>query len=144
MLCTAKLCNSFNVNVNVKIWDLDKNWGKKCSTGQRFTCTEVTSYKIHTLRSFPSLQSKIQKILNANSNRFWSPLWLPFTTKRRGWERKALESWIPFSIPFISKNCVFHQQALDCQDSLAYVMCIGFGYNEFEIVFSIKVSRSFC
>jgi hypothetical protein len=28
---------------------LDKKWGKKCSTGQRFICIEVTSYKIHTL-----------------------------------------------------------------------------------------------
>ena len=26
-----------------------KKWGKKCSTGQRFICTEVTSYKIHIL-----------------------------------------------------------------------------------------------
>ena len=26
-----------------------KEWEKKCSTGQRFTCTEVTSYKIHIL-----------------------------------------------------------------------------------------------
>ena len=26
-----------------------KKWGKKCSTGQRFICTELTSYKIHTL-----------------------------------------------------------------------------------------------
>ena len=26
-----------------------KKWGKKCLTGQRFICTEVTSYKIHTL-----------------------------------------------------------------------------------------------
>ena len=29
--------------------DLEKKWGQKCSTGQRFICTEVTSYKIHTL-----------------------------------------------------------------------------------------------
>ena len=27
----------------------DKKWGKKCSTGQKFLCKEVTSYKIHTL-----------------------------------------------------------------------------------------------
>ena len=26
-------------------------WGKNCSTGQKFICTEVTSYKIHTLAS---------------------------------------------------------------------------------------------
>ena len=26
-----------------------KKWGQKCSTGQRFVCTEVTSYKIHIL-----------------------------------------------------------------------------------------------
>ena len=31
--------------------DLAKKWGKKCSTGQRFICTEVTSYKIHTLEA---------------------------------------------------------------------------------------------
>ena len=29
--------------------DLEKKRGQKCSTGQRFTCTEVTSYKIHIL-----------------------------------------------------------------------------------------------
>ena len=28
-----------------------KKWGKKCSTGQRFICTEVTSYKIHSLKT---------------------------------------------------------------------------------------------
>ena len=26
-----------------------KKWGKKCSIGRRFICTEVTSYKIHIL-----------------------------------------------------------------------------------------------
>ena len=31
--------------------DQAKKWGKKCSTGQRFICTEVTSYKIHILRN---------------------------------------------------------------------------------------------
>ena len=30
---------------------LQTQWGKKCSTGQRFICTEVTSYKIHILVS---------------------------------------------------------------------------------------------
>ena len=25
------------------------NWGKKCSTGQRFICKKITSYKIHIL-----------------------------------------------------------------------------------------------
>jgi hypothetical protein len=29
--------------------DLEKNGGQNCSTGQRFICTEVTSYKIHIL-----------------------------------------------------------------------------------------------
>ena len=29
--------------------DLEKKWGQKCSTGQRFICTQVTSYKIHIL-----------------------------------------------------------------------------------------------
>ena len=29
--------------------DLEKKWGQKCSTGQRFICIEVTSYKIYTL-----------------------------------------------------------------------------------------------
>ena len=29
--------------------DLEKKWGQKCSTGQRFICTEVTSYRIHIL-----------------------------------------------------------------------------------------------
>ena len=29
-----------------------KKWGKKCSTGQRFICTEVNSYKIHIWNAF--------------------------------------------------------------------------------------------
>ena len=29
--------------------DLEKKWGQKCSTGQRFIFTKVTSYKIHIL-----------------------------------------------------------------------------------------------
>ena len=29
--------------------DLEKKWGQKGSTGQRFICIEVTSYKIHIL-----------------------------------------------------------------------------------------------
>ena len=29
--------------------DLEKKWGQKGSTVQRFICTEVASYKIHTL-----------------------------------------------------------------------------------------------
>ena len=32
--------------------DLEKKWGQKGSTGQRFICIEVTSYKIHTLILF--------------------------------------------------------------------------------------------
>ena len=30
--------------------DLEKKWRQKCSTGQRFICTEITSYKIHILK----------------------------------------------------------------------------------------------
>ena len=29
--------------------DLEKKWGQKGSTGQRFICSELTSYKIHIL-----------------------------------------------------------------------------------------------
>ena len=29
--------------------DLEKKWEQKCITGQRFICTEVTSFKIHIL-----------------------------------------------------------------------------------------------
>ena len=29
-------------------FDLEKKWEEKGSTGQRFICIEVTSYKIHT------------------------------------------------------------------------------------------------
>ena len=36
----------------VRSADPAKKWGKKCSTGQRFIFTEVTSYKIHTLVVF--------------------------------------------------------------------------------------------
>ena len=32
--------------------DLEKKCGQKCSTGQSFICTKVTSYKIHTLEIF--------------------------------------------------------------------------------------------
>ena len=34
------------------IVDLENNGGQKCSTGQKFICTEVTSNKIHTLMSY--------------------------------------------------------------------------------------------
>ena len=32
--------------------DLEKKWGQKGSTGQRFICSELTSYKIHILEQF--------------------------------------------------------------------------------------------
>ena len=43
--------------VQMNLWPVEhffsadpaKKWGKKCSTGQRYICTEVTSYKIHIL-----------------------------------------------------------------------------------------------
>jgi hypothetical protein len=37
----------FGTNEPLTSWTL--LWGKKCSTGQRFICIEITSYKIHTL-----------------------------------------------------------------------------------------------
>jgi hypothetical protein len=37
--------------------DLENKWGQKCSTGQSFICTEVTSYKIHIL-GVPSLSNQ--------------------------------------------------------------------------------------
>ena len=33
-------------------------WGQKCSTGQRFICTEVTSYKIHILGTSKSVGAR--------------------------------------------------------------------------------------
>ena len=41
-------------------------WGQKCSTGQRFTCTEVTSYKIHTLEC-----KKIEFLLVYDRNHYF-------------------------------------------------------------------------
>jgi hypothetical protein len=43
----------FGKNEPLTSWTLNpaKKWGKKCSTGQRFIFTEVTSYQIHTLVS---------------------------------------------------------------------------------------------
>ena len=35
--------------MNLHCTDLEKKWGQKGSTGQRFIFTEVTSYKIHIL-----------------------------------------------------------------------------------------------
>ena len=39
----------FDTNEPLTSADLEKKLGQKCSTGQRFICTEVTSYKIHIL-----------------------------------------------------------------------------------------------
>ena len=46
----------FGTNEPLTSWTLwssapkqDKKWGKKCTTDQRFICTKVTCYKIHTL-----------------------------------------------------------------------------------------------
>ena len=44
--------------------DPAKKWGKKWSPGQRFICTEVTSYKIHILVS--------SQILNGSQDFFFS------------------------------------------------------------------------
>ena len=44
--------------------DLEKKWGQKCSTGQSFICTKVTSYKIHILsinKNFLKTFSKFDK-----------------------------------------------------------------------------------
>ena len=48
-LTSWKLLSSIFFQISA---DLEKNWGQKCSTGQRFICTEVTSYKIHILGTF--------------------------------------------------------------------------------------------
>ena len=40
--------------------DLEKKRGKKCSTGQRFICTEVTSNEIHTLVLLKKWADKMQ------------------------------------------------------------------------------------
>ena len=37
--------------------DLEKKWRQKGSTGQRFICPEVTSYKIHTLACETQVQT---------------------------------------------------------------------------------------
>ena len=37
---------------SVLIWK--KKWGQKCSTGQNFICTKVTSYKIHASSIYDS------------------------------------------------------------------------------------------
>ena len=40
------------------IWK--KKWGQKCSTGQSFICTEVTSYKIYILIEFGQIKQKVK------------------------------------------------------------------------------------
>ena len=49
-----------------------KKWGKKCSNGQRFICTEVTSYKIHILVEMsykrPTFENIFLKLDHPNSN----------------------------------------------------------------------------
>ena len=44
--------------------DLEKGWEEKCSTGQRFICTEVTSYKIHTLANVYLFFNKLSGFKN--------------------------------------------------------------------------------
>ena len=58
--------------------DLEKKWGQKCSTGQRFICTEVTSYKIHTL-----IPSEIQPPLKSSFLLVWLPADLIFYIAKR-------------------------------------------------------------
>ena len=42
--------------------DLEKKVRRRCSTGQRFICTEVTSYEIHTLvHTYSVLRAQIIK-----------------------------------------------------------------------------------
>ena len=48
--------------------DPAKKWGKKCSTGQRFICTEVTSYKIHILEPIRVDLSKSYKMFKNTSS----------------------------------------------------------------------------
>ena len=48
--------------------DLAKKSGKKCSTGQRFICTEVNSYKIHILGT---LDKYIMMHLNSSQLPNW-------------------------------------------------------------------------
>ena len=56
-LTSWTLLSSLSVHIST---DLDKKWGQKCSTGQRFIFIEVTSYKIHTLAMSGSNKNKIQ------------------------------------------------------------------------------------
>ena len=53
-LTIRKLLSSILFQISA---DLEKNGGQKCSTGQRFICTEVTYYKIHIL-----IEEKITQI----------------------------------------------------------------------------------
>ena len=46
---TSDQLNTFVLTFFQTSTDLDKKWGKKCSTGQRFIWIEVTFYNIHTL-----------------------------------------------------------------------------------------------
>ena len=60
-----------------------KKWGKKCSTGQRFICTEVTSYKIHILRAYcPSICILCRETLNIWQAYMACYVNWPTTTKR--------------------------------------------------------------
>ena len=51
-LTSLTLFSSLFVQISA---DLEKKWGQKGSTGQRFICIEVTSYKIHTLEDGETL-----------------------------------------------------------------------------------------
>ena len=50
--------------------DLAKKWGKMCSTGQRFICTEVTSYKIHDILGVQNGLYFVSQIFKKKSNFF--------------------------------------------------------------------------
>ena len=61
--------------------DLEKKWEPKSSTGQRFICTEVTSYKIHILVSLESF-CNLQPITGQNCRQdYWAVLWLVAGTR---------------------------------------------------------------
>ena len=67
----------FGKNEHLTSTDLEKKWGQKGSTGQRFICSELTSYKIHILEHELELEDiKPTKMTTIFSQQFFSQQFL--------------------------------------------------------------------
>ena len=62
MSIAKSLTNTQHMDLEPLCTDLEKSEEKKCSNGQRFICTKVTSCKIHILGATFRLVSSLKRI----------------------------------------------------------------------------------